>query len=603
MLLPLLILLTMLPITPVQAAEQAPTTVVIASIVPAEPYIEQPIVVSVQVAAVNPADGIPTGNVEIKSGQSRVCLFPLDASGAGSCTLIYAAPATIALKAVYIGTDAYLPSTSPEVSLVVKNKYTPVVSLSNIFPNPSVTNRAVTALVTVTSTGPTPTGTVTVWRSDETCSAPPLDAAVDSCTLTLNSAGAGGCDITLTQAGDWYLCAVYLGDTAHFPAQAESKYQFVSDSNTFTSITAFIPSPILMGQPVNVLYQVTSPDGTPAPEDLVIVRSGTLSCTGTIADGSCPLTFTTPNHHEVTAEYQGNSIQLTQLNGVQPVTLQPSLSKPVWVYVTTPPTDIQLSNMTINRYAAATEAVALIAGVDPNSAETLTFSLAPGTGATHNALFIVSGNKLMLTGALDDRQSKVDIRLRATDPYGLTYEEAFTLRLSDVEVLIPETGFAAGRVTVLPAQPREKAYQAASGVQLEIPRLDVSVEVVGVPYTNQGWDTTWLWQRAGWLNGTAFPGWQGNSVLAAHNYVSDGTPGPFNRLQTLRWGDQILIHSYGETHVYEVRSVDVARPDQQSILKHEDAAWLTLVTCKSFDERTGTYRSRVVVRAVLVDIR
>ena len=33
------------------------------------------------------------------------------------------------------------------------------------------------------------------------------------------------------------------------------------------------------------------------------------------------------------------------------------------------------------------------------------------------------------------------------------------------------------------------------------------------------------------------------------------------------------------------------------------APWLTLVTCKLFDEQTNTYRWRVVVRAALVDIR
>ena len=108
---------------------------------------------------------------------------------------------------------------------------------------------------------------------------------------------------------------------------------------------------------------------------------------------------------------------------------------------------------------------------------------------------------------------------------------------------------------------------------------------------------------AGWLNGTAFPGWEGNSVLAAHNFISDGTAGPFNQLQSLKWGDQILIQSYGETHVYEVRAVDITRPDQRSILRHEETAWLTLVTCKLFDEHTNSYRWRVVVRAALVDIR
>lgn len=36
------------------------------------------------------------------------------------------------------------------------------------------------------------------------------------------------------------------------------------------------------------------------------------------------------------------------------------------------------------------------------------------------------------------------------------------------------------------------------------------------------------------------------------------------------------------------------------VLKHEEKPWLTLVTCKDYDEKSGTYRNRVVVRAALV---
>jgi len=41
-------------------------------------------------------------------------------------------------------------------------------------------------------------------------------------------------------------------------------------------------------------------------------------------------------------------------------------------------------------------------------------------------------------------------------------------------------------------------------------------------------------------------------------------------------------------------------PTDNSILKHEEKPWLTLVTCKDYDEKTNTYRKRVIVRAVLI---
>lgn len=40
-----------------------------------------------------------------------------------------------------------------------------------------------------------------------------------------------------------------------------------------------------------------------------------------------------------------------------------------------------------------------------------------------------------------------------------------------------------------------------------------------------------------------------------------------------------------------------------SITKHEELPWLTLVTCKGYDEASNSYQYRVVVRAVQVEIK
>jgi len=40
-------------------------------------------------------------------------------------------------------------------------------------------------------------------------------------------------------------------------------------------------------------------------------------------------------------------------------------------------------------------------------------------------------------------------------------------------------------------------------------------------------------------------------------------------------------------------------PDNtSSVFEHEDYPWLTLITCKGYDEENDTYNWRVVVRAV-----
>ena len=44
-------------------------------------------------------------------------------------------------------------------------------------------------------------------------------------------------------------------------------------------------------------------------------------------------------------------------------------------------------------------------------------------------------------------------------------------------------------------------------------------------------------------------------------------------------------------------------PNDASVMKHEDKSFLTLITCDTYNEKTGTYLRRVVVRAALVDVR
>ncbi len=56
--------------------------------------------------------------------------------------------------------------------------------------------------------------------------------------------------------------------------------------------------------------------------------------------------------------------------------------------------------------------------------------------------------------------------------------------------------------------------------------------------------------------------------------------------------------------MYEVRSVQQVKPNEVGkMMKHEELLWLTLVTCREYDPKTGAYRSRVLVRTVLVEVK
>jgi LPXTG-site transpeptidase (sortase) family protein len=165
---------------------------------------------------------------------------------------------------------------------------------------------------------------------------------------------------------------------------------------------------------------------------------------------------------------------------------------------------------------------------------------------------------------------------------------------------LPNTGFAPGVKTFLPVQSAAHAYQAEGDLSLNIPKLGISLPVVGIPKDGSGWDISWLSSQAGYLQGTAFPSFQGNSVLTSHVYLADGTPGPFVHLNSLAYGDKIRLQAYGSTFVYEVRSLKIVSPGDASVMAHRDGAWLTLLTCQDFDPASHSYLKRVAVSAVLI---
>jgi LPXTG-site transpeptidase (sortase) family protein len=167
---------------------------------------------------------------------------------------------------------------------------------------------------------------------------------------------------------------------------------------------------------------------------------------------------------------------------------------------------------------------------------------------------------------------------------------------------IPGTGFAPDVITALEPQPAELAYDVTD-FWLEIPSLKVKMPIVGVPYVDGKWDVSWLDTNAGWLNGTAFPTWNGNSVLTGHVGLASGKPGPFANLGSLKYGDQIIVHINGQKYIYEVQTNQLVTPSSiSSLLKHEESSWITLVTCKYYNEKTGEYSFRTVVRAALIKV-
>ena len=168
--------------------------------------------------------------------------------------------------------------------------------------------------------------------------------------------------------------------------------------------------------------------------------------------------------------------------------------------------------------------------------------------------------------------------------------------------MIPDTGFPPGVVIALKDQPAKQVYAEMSDFRLEIPALHLELPIVGVPLTARGWDVSWLGDQAGYLEGTAYPTWEGNTAITAHVWDRQNNPGPFIDLHTLRHGDKVQIQAWGQTYTYEVREVMQVRSDDLRALPHDDYDVLTLITCQGYNESSGEYDWRIAVRAVLIDV-
>ncbi|MBO1349104.1 MAG: cadherin repeat domain-containing protein [Hormoscilla sp. GUM202] len=97
------------------------------------------------------------------------------------------------------------------------------------------------------------------------------------------------------------------------------------------------------------------------------------------------------------------------------------------------PTDLDLSNNSINENVAANTVVGTFSTTDPNNGDTFTYQLVAGAGDTDNAAFTIDGDQLLFNSSPDfETKSSYSIRVQTTDAGGLSYSENLTINVVDV---------------------------------------------------------------------------------------------------------------------------------------------------------------------------
>jgi sortase A len=119
---------------------------------------------------------------------------------------------------------------------------------------------------------------------------------------------------------------------------------------------------------------------------------------------------------------------------------------------------------------------------------------------------------------------------------------------------------------------------------VEIPRLNISSVV------EEGVDSSTLWEAVGHIPGTAMPGQNGNSALAAHRDTY------FSGLGDVVVGDEIVFRSATESFRYRVESTKIVNADATDALEDSPGPTLSLITCYPF-HYVGPAPKRFIVTA------
>ncbi|MBR6090603.1 MAG: class F sortase [Anaerolineaceae bacterium] len=163
---------------------------------------------------------------------------------------------------------------------------------------------------------------------------------------------------------------------------------------------------------------------------------------------------------------------------------------------------------------------------------------------------------------------------------------------------LPATGFPTHKSVPLALQPESLEYADLS-MRIQIPSINVDVELTGVPETENTWAVEWLGNRAGLLSGSALPG-DGFAMIAAHNHLNTEEIGPFALLFGLEENDRIFINTAdGGLQIFSVYANELLEPEDlgkmASIAQSHEGS-IILVTCEN-EMIEGGYQNRRVVFA------
>lgn len=160
--------------------------------------------------------------------------------------------------------------------------------------------------------------------------------------------------------------------------------------------------------------------------------------------------------------------------------------------------------------------------------------------------------------------------------------------------------FIAVLVILTIVAPHAFAQDETGGARIEIPSLDINVNITTAYIRGDTWDFSPITSKAALLDLLPMPGDIGNTVIGAHSELAGRDPGPFYYLGEIQIGDEIIITFEGNTFRYAVSETWHVAPDDLTPLYPTTTEILTLLTCDDYNPTTGSYQQRFIVRAARI---
>ena len=203
-------------------------------------------------------------------------------------------------------------------------------------------------------------------------------------------------------------------------------------------------------------------------------------------------------------------------------------------------------------------------------------------------------------------ENQADDLLQSKGLYSPDYNGPALLPLkfiTDISNMIPlpATGITTTAGFSRSQKPASVKYEPVA-MELQIPTLGVTSEIVFVEFGEDSYPLEWLGMDTGLMEGTSLPG-EGFSVLAAHNTLDAETSGPFALISTMNVGDHIFIRKHNNRLlIFEIYANEkISEYDYETLYRtgFQYDGTVALLTCE--DEREdGGYASRRMVAARLI---